>query len=307
MLTNIVYLIGASLQQLAVFENLKKMVETVSSREQLTSSNFGGSVGSISVPMTFRNYSNLLKNSTLNQMFGSAPKKLEFSNSNSCNRKYLQEGSDCDVGSDQDLSSSANKSFSELKRSSPSPEPEPFFLRKSKRTMSPYPENERLAIIEACNDKALEASVLNYKKSGENSDVNRDSEVKSECSLLYTNNADMRKSQLFINNLTESSPSRPVGSSFSIDSILSRGNVSSTQSRVTSTLHPGLHLSHLAAAAASSFGTSSADFLGKIKHLFFQKSLLDSFKLNNVSPFMFLHLLRLYQEQYLKIKLFLLL
>lgn len=243
------------------------MVETVSSREQLTPSTFSGPNGNISSSATLKNYSALLKNSTFNQMFNTASKKSGYCNLNSSSRKYSVEISDCENTNEKDYNSAVEKDFAELRQLSPSPEREPYLTQKTKRTISPYNESERVTVIESVPDRTLDQSALNYKKNSEYGGVNRNSEVKSECGQMYfKNNVDIRKSQLFLNNLTESSPNRSVGSSFSIDSILSKGTVTNNHSRMTSTLHPGLHLSHLA-AAASTFGASSADFLGKFSNI----------------------------------------
>lgn len=242
------------------------MVETVSAREQLISPPSSPTRSSPSTPGP-RNYPPFLKTSAFEQIFSNNPKKLEIGNFGLIPRKYSDDKSDLrnyENFSRKIFESSQIKDYSECRKLSPSPESE-VYLRKSERSPSPYSNN-----LESDRfNKALETSLLNFRKNNDSSDYNRSSELsifKSETDQLFHRDnvdIDVRKSQLFVNNLNlnQSSP-RSIGSSFSIDSILARGSATSSQPRVPAMLHPGLHLGHLAAAAASGFGASSADFLG---------------------------------------------
>lgn len=233
------------------------MVETVSPREQLISPPSSPTRSSPSTPGP-RNYSNFLKTSAFEQIFSNNSKKLEIANFGLVPRKYMDTGDKSVNYESFSRKIFEPKDYSECRKLSPSPESE-VYLRKSP---SPYLESDRF-------NKALENSLLNFRKNNDNSDFNRSSEFsifKSENDQLFHRDSseDVRKSQLFVNNLNlnQSSP-RSINSSFSIDSILARGSATSSQPRVPAMLHPGLHLGHLAAAAASGFGASSADFLGK--------------------------------------------
>lgn len=243
------------------------MVETVSSREQLISPSSSPTRSSPSTPGP-RNYPPFLKTSAFDQIFSNSSKKIEIANFGLLPRKYSEDKPDLrnyDSFNRKIMESSHVKDFPEYRKLSPSPDSD-LFLRKSERSPSPYStsiESDRF-------NKALETSLLNFRKNNESNDGNRSAELsifKSESDQFFHRDGldlDMRKSQLFVNNLglNQSSP-RSISSSFSIDSILARGSATSSQPRVPAMLHPGLHLGHLAAAAASGFGASSADFLGK--------------------------------------------
>ncbi|KAK6640296.1 hypothetical protein RUM44_011982 [Polyplax serrata] len=218
------------------------MVETVPSREQLVpTSAFSVSNGGLPSPTALRNYSALLKTSTFNQMF---TKKSEQCGVNG--RKYA---TDCETGNG---SVSPGKDSTDPRQISPVPSPEAETFLHHKRTVSPYAD----PLDGVVGDR-------NVDDSPKRTDACVEPEVKTECpsGLYYKNSLDIRKSQLFLNNLTETGTNRAIGSSFSIDSILSKGTVtSSNHPRMSAGFHPGLHLGHLA-AAASTFGASSADFL----------------------------------------------
>lgn len=238
------------------------MVETVPSREQLISPPSSPTRSSPSTPGP-RSYPPFLKTSAFEQIFSNNTRKLEIANFGLLPRKYSDDKSDVrnyESFNRKILESTQTKDYPEYRKMSPSPDSD-LYLRKSDRSPSPCTNN----LDNHRFNKALETSLLNFRKNNESG--SELSIFKSESEPIFHRDnldIDVRKSQLFVNNLSlnQSSP-RSISSSFSIDSILSRGSATSSQPRVPTMLHPGLHLGHLAAAAASGFGASSADFLGK--------------------------------------------
>lgn len=232
------------------------MVETVSPREQLTSPGSSPNRNSPSSPC-LKNCQPFLKNSAFEQIFSSGSKKMDFGLPARKFSDGKSEGKGYDVFGRKILESAHPEAVYRMVSGSPESD---VYSVKPERSPSPR---------ESTADR-FDGSFINFRKSNDGSGDFR-LERAPDASLFRSNgdelfhrdnfDLDVRKSQLFVSNMNESSP-RSMSSSFSIDNILARGSGTNSQGRVTGIFHPGLHLGHLAAAAASGFGTSSADFLG---------------------------------------------